>query len=199
MNRLPFADFSIRLSRYGAFVLSAILCLGLTACAAPPKHEQRREVVNEPPPPPPPTHILFYPTNGQTPEQQNRDRYECYQWAMQQTGFDPSQAQLAPHQRIEVVPAAPAGHDTATGAIAGAIIGSILAGPHNAAGGAMVGAAAGAIAGASSDAARQSETARLQRHYDAREAQHLANVEEQANNYRRAMSACLEGRGYQVK
>src|SRR5262249_54723658 len=31
-----------------------------------------------------------YPAKGQSKEQQDRDQYECYQWAKQQTGFDPS-------------------------------------------------------------------------------------------------------------
>jgi hypothetical protein len=31
----------------------------------------------------------IYPKNGQTPEQQERDRYECYRFATAQTGFDP--------------------------------------------------------------------------------------------------------------
>jgi hypothetical protein len=30
-----------------------------------------------------------YPRNGQTPEEQARDRYECYRFAVTQTGFDP--------------------------------------------------------------------------------------------------------------
>ena len=38
--------------------------------------------------------IFVYPTRGQSPEQQNRDRYECHTWAMQQTGFDPMNVQV---------------------------------------------------------------------------------------------------------
>jgi hypothetical protein len=29
------------------------------------------------------------PRNGQTPDQQARDRYECYRFAVAQSGFDP--------------------------------------------------------------------------------------------------------------
>jgi hypothetical protein len=32
---------------------------------------------------------LIYPKNGQTPEQQARDRYECYRFGVTQSGFDP--------------------------------------------------------------------------------------------------------------
>ena len=35
--------------------------------------------------------IFVYPREGQTEEQQARDRYECHRWAFEQTGFDPSQ------------------------------------------------------------------------------------------------------------
>jgi hypothetical protein len=187
------------LNKIAPYALATLACALLSACVEPRSREYRREVYTEPPPPPPITQVIFYPARGQTPEQQNRDRYECYQWAVQQTGFDPSQQTLAPHQRIEVVPAEPPGHDTAAGAVTGAILGAAVSRPREALGGALVGAMAGALIGASSDAARENEAARQQRRYDARAAQHVANVETQASNYRRAMTACLEGRGYQVK
>jgi hypothetical protein len=34
--------------------------------------------------------MFIYPKNGQTPEQQAQDRYECHSWASSQTGFDPT-------------------------------------------------------------------------------------------------------------
>ena len=36
--------------------------------------------------------FYVYPKNGQTPEQQSADRFECYTWSKRQTGFDPTQA-----------------------------------------------------------------------------------------------------------
>jgi hypothetical protein len=52
--------------------------------------------------PPPPTagsaplpvsgNVFIYPRNGQSPDQQARDRYECHSWASGQTGFDPTAA-----------------------------------------------------------------------------------------------------------
>ena len=33
--------------------------------------------------------IFVYPNEGQDDEQRDRDRYECYLWAVEQTGFDP--------------------------------------------------------------------------------------------------------------
>ena len=39
--------------------------------------------------------LFIYPSKGQSPEQQNRDRYECHTWSVQQTGFDPTAPQTA--------------------------------------------------------------------------------------------------------
>jgi hypothetical protein len=36
--------------------------------------------------------VYIYPRNGQTQEQQAADRFECHDWAKNQTGFDPTQA-----------------------------------------------------------------------------------------------------------
>ena len=33
--------------------------------------------------------VFVYPRNGQSPDQQERDRYECYRFAVAQSGFDP--------------------------------------------------------------------------------------------------------------
>jgi hypothetical protein len=37
----------------------------------------------------PPQQVSLFPNNGQTPEQQARDRYDCYRFALAQSGFDP--------------------------------------------------------------------------------------------------------------
>ena len=34
--------------------------------------------------------MYVYPTQNQSPGQQNRDRYECHTWSVQQTGVDPT-------------------------------------------------------------------------------------------------------------
>lgn len=36
--------------------------------------------------------VFAYPNNGQSKEQQATDRYECYRWATDQTGFDPTKS-----------------------------------------------------------------------------------------------------------
>jgi hypothetical protein len=38
-----------------------------------------------------PDQLFIYPKDRQGPEQQSSDRYECHRWAVDQTGFDPTQ------------------------------------------------------------------------------------------------------------
>jgi hypothetical protein len=38
--------------------------------------------------------IFVYPRQGQSEEQQAKDRYECHSWAVGQTGYDPTQPSI---------------------------------------------------------------------------------------------------------
>jgi hypothetical protein len=175
----------------GVRVAAASLCaLGLVACVAEPPPRPL------PPPPPPPinTTVYAYPLHGQTPEQLDRDRYECYIWAKNQTGFDPSAPNLPAQVRVQVVGGPPPGTGTAVGAVTGAVIGAAVSSPWQRGFGALAGALIGGAIGSTADAAQQ---ARVQQTYAMNSAQ-LAQVEHQAADYRRALSACLEGRGYSV-
>jgi outer membrane lipoprotein SlyB len=147
----------------------------------------------------PMTQVYFYPKEGQTKEQQSQDHYECYNWAVQQTGFDPSQSSIPPEQRVKVVPMPPPGHDTAVMAIAGAVLGALIAGPRHAGAGALIGAGSGAVAGAISDESRQQYAQQMQEAYVNRDQALDARYEAKASDFRHAMSACLEGRGYSVQ
>ncbi|MEZ5473943.1 MAG: hypothetical protein R3E72_02950 [Steroidobacteraceae bacterium] len=177
---------------------AAALCgvVALTACVAPQSYQ--RPVAAAPAQPLPVTQVIFYPAANQSSEQQRRDRYECYRWAVAQTGFDPSRPQLAPHQRVEVVPAA-SGQNTAAGVVTGAVLGAAVARPRDAGVGAVIGAVAGAIVGASADAAQAQRAQHVRQRYDTRNEQQAAALDAQAINYRRAMTACLEGRNYRVQ
>lgn len=145
------------------------------------------------------TQVYFYPKAGQTAEQQSRDHYDCYTWAVKQTGFDPGQSAIPTEQRVRVVPMPPPGHDAATLAVAGAVLGALIGGPRHAVGGALIGASGGAIAGAASDSARQEAARQQQEAYAARDQRRGDQLAERAAGFRRAMSACLEGRGYSVR
>jgi len=143
--------------------------------------------------------LYFYPKSGQTNEQQSRDHYECYNWAVKQTGFDPGRSAIPTDQRVRVVPMPPPGHDTATLAIAGAVLGALIGGPRHAVEGALIGASGGAIAGAASDTARMEYARQQEEAAAARYRARDARLEAKADGFRRAMSACMEGRGYSVR
>lgn len=145
------------------------------------------------------TQIYFYPNKNQSDEQQSRDHYACYNWAMDQTGFDPSVSSIVPAQRVRVVPMPPPGHDTVSMTIAGAVLGALIGGPRHAGGGALIGAASGAMMGAVSDASRVEAARQMEEAYQNRYQARDLRKEKKALHFRRAMSACLESRGYSVK
>jgi hypothetical protein len=174
-------------------LVPALTLLGLlSGCVV---EQPRRERLAPPPvarPAPEPPRVYFYPTQGQSPGQQDRDRYECYNWAVKQTGFDPNR-QLPPEQLVTVVPSRPPGETTVNTAIAGAILGAIVSGPGHAGGGALIGAAAGGLLGNAAENAQANAPRRVIR------GRSDVRYDREATEYRRAMSACLEGRGYAVK
>jgi YMGG-like Gly-zipper len=93
--------------------------------------------------------LYVYPLKKQSSEQQDKDRYECHSWAVQQTGFDPSRAYPGHPNQLDPQPYRPsqphvlrgAGRGAALGAVGGAITGD--AGKGAAAGAAMGGMAGG--------------------------------------------------------
>ena len=136
---------------------------------------------------------FVYPNHGQSNEQMERDKWECYNWARQQSGFDPMQvptATSAPPPKQSEGPGAVGG--AAGGALGGLAIGAIFG---NSKKGAKIGAASGGLLGgmSRSDARRQNDRNRRQW-----EQQQTANYANSRNNYNRAYSACLGGRGYTV-
>ena len=189
MNRTPFK----------MVVLLAAGLLGACVQAPPVSEPPPRQMVETPPPAPPPSpDVFFYPKQGQSAEQQARDRYECYLWAHQQTGFDPSAVRPATRASVRVVPTPGPGHDTAVGTFTGAVLGAAVSRPRDAGAGAVIGAVAGAVLGAASDQSRQRAADAEQARLDAEQARRAAQSDSQLQSYRRALTACLEGRGYTV-
>jgi hypothetical protein len=174
----------------------------LSGCAEtppqPPPPPPR--VVGPPPPPPPNIQVYAYPLRGQPPEQQDRDHYECSRWATQQSGFDPSAPGVPPHDRVQVVSAGPPpGTNTAIGVFTGAVLGAALGGRYNAAPAAVAGAMVGGAIGSSADAANAQANAQAASMAAAQNHRAAAAQEQHASQYRRALAACLDGRGYSVK
>ncbi len=76
-------------------------------------------------------------------------------------------------------------------------MGAAVSRPWEAGPGALIGAIAGAAIGGAAESAA-TDQAREQAAANANNA-HDAALEHQASDYRRAMAACLEGRGYTVR
>jgi len=138
--------------------------------------------------------VFIYPTKGQSPEQQSRDRGECHAWAVQQTGFDPARPQVA-----AAPPPAPSGPqgEVVRGAARGAALGAVGGAIAGDAGkGAAIGAGTGALFGGMKrmDKARADQQAQQQYAQ-----QQQATLAQGQAAYSRALGACLEGRGYTVK
>lgn len=136
----------------------------------------------------------IYPSQGQSQEQQTRDRSECHSWAIQQSGFDPS----APAYASTPPPGreAPQGglvRGGARGAALGAVGGAI---GGDAGKGAAIGAATGALFGGM----RRADQARREDQQQGDWAnQEAARSQQGQANYDRAVRACLTGRGYTVQ
>src|SRR5215475_3984614 len=69
--------------------------------------------------------MYIYPTKGQSQEQQDKDRYECHAWAVQQTGFDPSKASPGNPNLYDPQPSSPSGRPVLRGAGRGAAMGAV--------------------------------------------------------------------------
>lgn len=149
--------------------------------------------------------VFAYPAKGQDSGQQAKDEAECYNWARQQSGYDPMSPPPAPSASTQPAQATPQPtadgsriRGAARGAAAGAVIGEVAS--NDASEGAAVGAVVGAMAGG-----RQSRMAQAQRQQQT-QAQQQAGAEQarvaqeqQAASFRSGMSVCLEARGYTVK
>jgi len=137
--------------------------------------------------------LFVYPGEGQTIEQLAVDENECYQWAQQTTGIDPNNPMAgvqtqAPEQQST---AGRAGRGALSGAAKGALIGEVTDNDRSeyAAAGALIGASRGRR-----QAAQQNQQAQQQAQANA-QAQHA----ERLGTFKKAYSACMEGRKYTVK
>ena len=150
-----------------------------------------------PPPPPPPSpstgHVFIYPARGQSPEQEQFDKGQCYSWAVQQSGFDPANPQVyTPPPPQAGAPQGGLLRGAAGGAALGAIGGAI---GGDAGKGAAIGAGVGALFGLMRRARWAEEQQQQQQSYVAQQQSAMAQGHAA---YDRAFSTCMTGRGYTV-
>jgi hypothetical protein len=171
--------------------------------------------------------VFAYPNAGQSEEQQAKDRFECHQWSVNQSGFDPTTAAPLPAQTA-YPPNLPPEHyerrasgplnignggffegggmmgDAATGAALGAA-GGALAGDVGE--GAAIGALASTVFGALNRASSSSSPSyESNRAYEQQRAQEEARMDQlylerqnEHDNYKRAYAACMTARQYTVQ
>jgi uncharacterized membrane protein YebE (DUF533 family) len=137
--------------------------------------------------------MYVFPSKDQKPEQQSADEQACYSWAIQQSGVDPLNLTPTQPQAVDKGPDGSVVAGAAMGAMAGAVVGGVVHPYHHhggaAAGGAMVGAIAGASRKAKKDAQKEQQAKQAAASAD------MAKIDA----FKRAYSACLEGKGYTVK
>ena len=124
-----------------------------------------------------------YPKGGQSQEVQQRDRYECHEWGVQQSGFDPALAQQM-HNPPLTAPQHQGGPNAAKGAATGAIMG-------NAARGAAIGAIRHVFHEHKEEEAKEKQAAAAH--------QMQQQQMELAGHYQHAYKACMEARNYVVE
>ncbi len=138
------------------------------------------------------THSAFaepyvYPSKGQSDQQMEKDKYQCYDWAKDQTGYDPMNpptiSSYSSASQGSVVGGAARG--AATGAIIGAIAG-------DAGKGAAIGAGVGGMTRGIRNRSVRNEQEQIAQ-------QQAARIAQMRSEYNRAYAVCLEGRGYSVR
>jgi hypothetical protein len=152
---------------------------------------------------------VIYPAKGQNAAQTDGDKFACYDWSRQQSGFDPMQLQAAAPTQ-PATPAQPQAATTGGNGVSGMVKG--------AAGGAAVaelthgdtgkGAAVGVLgAGLRERMKQQQQMQQHQQQQPSQQAQQQQQLQQQQQAARaqqraafeRGFAACMEGRGYVVK
>ena len=141
--------------------------------------------------------FVVYPAKGQSQDQTEKDKYECYNWAKRESNFDPMKTPTATSPRpVKEKETWGAGKGAIGGGLLGAGVGGIAGGGK----GALIGGAVGAGSGAAVGGMRRSDQKkREQQRQQQWEREQAANYQAGRNAYNRAYAACLEGRGYSVK
>jgi len=134
--------------------------------------------------------LYVFPSNDQNKEQQDADEFACYKWAKEQTGIDPINPPEVEAEQVDRSADGTAVRGAARGAAAGAAIGAIAG---DAGKGAAIGAVAGGLRG------RRAKVVGDEMEQQQNDAAAAAQEKEMMDNFKKAFTACMEGKGYTVK
>lgn len=134
--------------------------------------------------------LYVFPSKNQSKQKQKEDEFECYKWAIDQSGIDPLNLPKVQAAPPETGPTGGAVVGAAKGAAAGVAIGAIAG---DAGTGAAIGAVAGGLAGR-----RAGKQAQAQQNQQAQAAA-AKTEQDMKNSFLKAFSACIEGKGYTIK
>ncbi len=163
--------------RLAASSLAAVLALGTASAAA--------------------SDLYVYPAKGQSKDQMEKDKFECYKFARDETGFDPMERPEASTPRpAKEKETWGAGQGALGGALLGAGIGAIAGGGKGAGTGALIGGVGGGAMGHVRRSEQKARDDARERDWEERETSRYVRGR---NNYERAYAACLDGRGYTVR
>lgn len=134
--------------------------------------------------------LYVFPSKDQEKDQQELDEYKCYKWAKKQTGVDPINPQKVAAVQVDKSADGTAVVGAAGGAAAGAAIGAIAG---DAGKGAAIGAVVGGLRG------RRAKVVGDHVEQQRNEQAAAAKEKELMDNFKKAFSACMEGKGYTIK
>lgn len=168
-----------------------------------------------------PAEVFAYPPQGRTERQQRQDSFECHEWAVAQSKFDPvafsaqsaapgststaassanSAASSAGGANAQKYDPSQTGRAVIGGAAAGAAIGEVTS--NDADQGAVTGAAVGLLRGKMAERKAASERAAAQAQTQQRTQQQQASKSEELrakqHAYQTARGTCLTAKGYTV-
>ena len=134
--------------------------------------------------------LYVFPSNDQDKATQEADEMACFKWAKEQTGYDPLNPTQVVGATVDKSADGTAVKGSARGAAGGAAIGAIAGDTGK---GAAIGATVGAVRG------RRAKVGGDAKQQQANDQGAAAKSKELENDYKKAFSVCMEGKGYTIK
>lgn len=134
--------------------------------------------------------LYVFPSKNQSAQTQSADESACYTWAKEQSGYDPLNPPKIEAAPVDTSPDGSAVKGAALGAAGGAAIGAIAG---DAGKGAAIGAVVGGVRGRRVSKSSDASQAKSNEQAAANKSAALLN------DYKKAFSVCMEGKGYTIK